>query len=265
MFGGSADAIGRTYELDGQPYSIIGVLPESFWAISPHIDVFTPLTLEPAPEPGLPVLIGAVGRMKPGGDTETIRNELFSLTKQAKKLAVRPPQVSGFTGVPARPLVYAFFILFAILVGGFIVVRVMSLPRGQGWRYWSFLIAKTAILTAIPSLIWLELAAGIRSVVPEGPLRGTVAAAVAALFLVACACSVWWSFYDQRRRCPVCLQRLTMPVHMGSWSSVLDPATTEMLCDSGHGSLSVLDADETAPGNWTRMDSSWRDLFKRKR
>jgi hypothetical protein len=52
-----------------------------------------------------------------------------------------------------------------------------------------------------------------------------------------------------------------MPVTMGSWASVLDPATTEMVCDLGHGSLCVPDSTEGAPDRWINLDPSWRELF----
>jgi hypothetical protein len=53
-----------------------------------------------------------------------------------------------------------------------------------------------------------------------------------------------------------------MPVTMGSWASVLDPATTESLCEKGHGSLSVPEAGTGAPDHWIAMDASWRELFE---
>jgi hypothetical protein len=51
---------------------------------------------------------------------------------------------------------------------------------------------------------------------------------------------------------------------MGSWGSVLEPATTEFLCDSGHGSLCVPDSSEGQPDRWTNLDPSWSELFNGK-
>ncbi len=56
---------------------------------------------------------------------------------------------------------------------------------------------------------------------------------------------------------------MAMPVTMGSWASVFDPVTTELLCDSGHGSL-CLQETESGSDRWTGMDKSWSDLFDRK-
>jgi hypothetical protein len=55
-------------------------------------------------------------------------------------------------------------------------------------------------------------------------------------------------------------------VTLGSWSSsLLDPVTTEFVCERGHGSLAMpeTDASSAERDRWTGMDDSWRDLFTR--
>jgi hypothetical protein len=64
---------------------------------------------------------------------------------------------------------------------------------------------------------------------------------------------ILWSFDDQRRRCPVCLRRLVLPVRIGTWASVFEPVTTEWVCDMGHGSVCV---NEVEPGKaelWSKL------------
>lgn len=264
--GGDPKTVGRTLDLDGRPYKIIGVLPEGLWAISPGIDAYTPLPLEPQPPPGTPDLIGVVGRLKPRASEDALRRELFDIAKSTNRLLPRPPMITEFKGVPDGPGGYLMWMGFALVIGGFLVW--ISVPRltGSGWKYWSYLGAKTALSVAIPTLLWLEASALIRGRLADTPpLSGTAIAASSLAYLVVCACAIWWSFADQRRRCPICLYPLSMPVTFGSWSSVLDPATTEMMCDSGHGSLSVPEATEGAPDRWTNLDPSWRDLFRSSR
>ena len=45
-------------------------------------------------------------------------------------------------------------------------------------------------------------------------------------------------------------------------ASVLEPSTTESLCENGHGSLSVSETETGAPDRWIAMDASWRELFE---
>jgi hypothetical protein len=163
---------------------------------------------------------------------------------------------------PRADLVVGHFvpILFALTVGAALVAMGrLSLGR-FGWRYWAFLAGKLlAVMTVLP-LVWIEGNAALRAhlVRPElGLVLGWLAWTLA--FLMAFGCGVIWVFTDQRRRCPVCLGRLAMPVTLGSWASVFEPVTTEMLCHDGHGSLSM-DESDSGGDRWVALDASWRGL-----
>ena len=43
QFGGDVDAVGRDLRLDGQPYTVVGVLPRSFEALAPGVVLWRPL------------------------------------------------------------------------------------------------------------------------------------------------------------------------------------------------------------------------------
>ncbi len=264
LFGADPKAVGRTVPLDSRPYRIIGILPDGFWAVSPAIEVWTPLTLEPEPTPDVPFLIGALGRLKPGVSDAKLRRELLEIAQNANQPLPRAPQVIEFTGLPERLFrVYLFGIAFALLVGLVLGFRVRPPVARPGWRYSSFFSLKTLFAVIIPPLLWIELGAAVLARLPEGGLAifGVVFNLAS---MLGCALALWWSFADQRRRCPVCLQRLTMPVSMGSWGSVFDPATTEFLCEAGHGSLCVSETQSDEPERWTALDPSWRELFSAK-
>ena len=79
-------------------------------------------------------------------------------------------------------------------------------------------------------------------------------------FLVGFGLAAIWVFDDQRRRCPVCLGRLSRPVTMGSWGSMFDPVTTEFLCDDGHGALSLAESEIGEGDRWVALDASWREF-----
>ncbi len=244
--------LGRRITLDGSDYTVVGVLPDSFWALSAQIGVWTPFHVEPQPDPGLPILIGAIVRLKPGASWQALRSDLFLTAKRAHEVLPRPPE-TWWAPLPSSQLPgYLLGIAFAIAVGAFLVARQQAIGLHHSWRYWRFLALKTLLLVLIPSLLWIESG----RFVPI-PAR----AAVTLLFLAACSFALWWSFADQRSRCPVCFERLALPVTLGSWSSVLEPATTEFLCEFGHGSLCVPETEQGERDRWRTLDPSWRDFF----
>jgi len=265
-FDGDPQVIGRKITLAGQRYEVIGVLPNSFWAISPAIEIWTPLVLEPSPGAKVPFLVGALGRVKPNVSRAELRQELFKIAMAANQVLPRPPEVLAFTGVPPRAwFAYLLGVVFALGVALVLLARKHQAVAGRGWRYWSFFSAKTLFAILIPALLWIETAPTLNTLPPGGGLPGNLARLVfGILFMFACGFGMWWSFADQRRRCPVCLQRLTLPVSLGSWSSVFDPPATELLCAAGHGSLCIPEGETGEPDRWTALDSSWHELFSGK-
>jgi hypothetical protein len=265
VYGADPRVLGHAITLDGREFTVIGVLPAGFWAISRTIQVWTPLSLEPGPGPDAPFLIGAVGRLKKGASKDALRGELLRVARAAGRYLPRAPEVAPFSSLPERPLfTYAAVALFALAVGIVPLFRGHLLSLRHGWRYGAFLALKTLMVVAIPLLAWIEVAAALGARLPEGGVRDLLAGPVLTVaFILGSALAMLWSFADQRRRCPVCLYSLAMPVTMGSWGSVFDPVTTELLCDSGHGSL-CLQETEGGSDRWTGMDKSWADLFDRK-
>jgi hypothetical protein len=246
-FGADPRLLGSSITIEGARYTVIGILPEPFWAISPRIGVWTPLELEPEPDPALPFLIGAIGRLKPGASWNALRADLFRVAKTRYPRVPRQPETWAAV-LPGRQLLgYLLGLAFAVAVGIFLIARQQPLLLRLGWPYWRFLLIKTILVTALPFLVWIE--------------TGVTGIPMALLFLAPCCFAVWWSFADQRQRCPECLERLAMPVTIGSWSSVLEPVTTEFLCESGHGSLCLPETEQGERGRWTALDASWRELF----
>lgn len=164
---------------------------------------------------------------------------------------------------PRGDVVIAHFVpvLLALTVGAVLVaIGRLSLGR-HGWRYWLFLLAKIAAVTLVIPLVWIEGGAALREHIPNRTLSVFIGGFGWTLaFLGVFGASVVWVFTDQRRRCPICLCRLSMPVRFGSWASVFDPVMTELLCDEGHGSLSVAETAIGERDRWIALDSSWRGL-----
>ena len=158
---------------------------------------------------------------------------------------------------------HVFSLTFAFAIGmGVAAVNRLPLP-GHGWRYWSFLLWKTVSAFVVTAVLWMEAGAGLRARMPLGDNLGiTVNVIFWALSMAAFGIVVRWSAADQRRRCPLCLRHLSWPVAIGSWGSVLEPATTEFLCEQEHGSLSMAESDTADADRWISLGPSWQDLFE---
>jgi len=145
-----------------------------------------------------------------------------------------------------------------------VIIRRPTL-RAYRLGYWGFFAAKTlAIMIAVP-VFWIEFAELYRSWVPPSEFRViTTGMLFRVIFVLAFSCAILWSFLDQRKRCPVCLQILGMPVRIGSSASIFDPVRTELLCEQGHGLLCITAVDDGEDDQWTTLDQSWQDLFSTK-
>src|SRR5271154_6160067 len=86
-FGGALDAVGKSINLDSQPYTIIGVLPKGFELLQPA-DIFLPFTPWASTLPDdrnwHPGII-AVARLKAGVSREQARTEMVGLTKRLEE------------------------------------------------------------------------------------------------------------------------------------------------------------------------------------
>jgi hypothetical protein len=158
---------------------------------------------------------------------------------------------------------YTFPMVLAMITAGMLVATSQLPFRRYNWRYWSFLVLKTASLMVLVCFFWIEGGAAFRRHLHNETVRGLVGGLLfVAVYIAIAGWTMIWSFADQRRRCPICLERLAMPVSVGSWSSVLDPAGTELLCRSGHGSLCLSENILGQSDRWIELDPSWRTLFE---
>jgi hypothetical protein len=116
-----------------------------------------------------------------------------------------------------------------------IVVGTTSLSLGEypplrstRARPWAFFAAKLALIVAIVFFGILDLGSATTvEIRPHGMLAGFVV-------------GFRWVLQDQRRRCPVCLRRLTNPVRFGQAAhAFLDWYGTELICTAGHGMMHV--------------------------
>ena len=79
VFQGDPQAIGRTIMLRGEPYTVVGIMPQSFRASAP-VDVWTPLRPSPDGE-GSGSNYGAIARLKPGVSWPEAGGQLAAISR----------------------------------------------------------------------------------------------------------------------------------------------------------------------------------------
>lgn len=185
-----------------------------------------------------------------------------ALIEAARGHARGPLHTLALTGSEDRLVGHSFVIVFALMVALVAAVTVGLRLRRYGWRYWGFLALKSLCVGALVTLAWLEGSQMLRHHLTSTGTKALAGGLVPALlYIAAFGWALAWCVKDQRRRCPVCLRRLALPVRMGSWASVFDPPTTELLCEAGHGRMCVCETAEGELERWTESDATWRELF----
>jgi hypothetical protein len=176
-----------------------------------------------------------------------------------------PPAPAQFSGDDWRQELFVAHlapIAFALAIGVVLVAMNRPWAARYNWRCRSFLALKTTCVALILPILWMEVGVSVWGRVfsswPAATLAGLLSAVA---FVLAFGRALVWSFADQRRRCPVCIGRLGLPVTIGSWASVFEPVTTECVCESGHGFLSMPEAGTGQTDRWIPLDASWRELF----
>ena len=87
VFGGKADAVGRAIQLNGEPYTVVGVAPAGF-GLASKVDVWMPMAFKPdetANDARGGHYINVVGRLKPGVTVSQAKAELDLLATQLAK------------------------------------------------------------------------------------------------------------------------------------------------------------------------------------
>lgn len=111
-FGADPAVLGRPVELNGDVYSVIGVMPSGFvfpraeempggFNLPREAQVWVPLALAEAPPPNAPSDLAIIGRLKPGVTTEQAQHEMdiFAGEQEAES-----PRLKGWFNCQVRPL-----------------------------------------------------------------------------------------------------------------------------------------------------------------
>jgi hypothetical protein len=268
-FGSNRQLVNRPITLDGKSFRVIGVLPPDFWFHSPNLDLWT-LSPNSSGDQQTPNLLGVIGRLRPGATAQAARAELDGIALHTPGFRGGSLRVASL-GEYLRPALSFILSVFVAAVSLGLAIALLQWLR-SGWRlgncswavlrYWAFFFAKSALLTAGVAAACAELSAwntlGLHS------YKFVVSLLADWLVVLSVLLAFEWAILDQARRCPVCLRLLSTPFTSGSWSSALiDPASTELLCDQGHGTLCVSESYTTLGEirRWVTLEDSWRDVL----
>jgi hypothetical protein len=255
--------IGRSYSIAGRPHKIIGVLPRDFWFFSDSPAVWT-LIEHSGFLHSNDVLVYAIARLRP---TVTDRASLFELRTlyrtlppyiKAREIEIR--RLTGLTQDPPYrmlPMVLAGILLIASAA---VILAPKRRTKLRGAAYFAVKVSLTSLASTLAA-IELAYAPGMRM----SGVRGFGPEAISLwLIIFGVVIAMWWAVDDQRKRCPACLGRLSMPVQMGARGHVLmEWMSIEMVCSNGHGiRWAPEDSLESHPKDkWLQLDESWQDLF----
>jgi predicted permease len=200
-FGGDGSAVGRDLRIDGEPYAIIGVLPQGFSFLDPDVKVWLPVSFsaeEKSDDSRHSNNWGYLARLKPGASLEQARQQIDALNARnldrfpaLKEILIN----AGFHTVvvplqahlvrEVRSTLYLLWggVVFVLLVGGVNVTNLMlvrasgrmkelatrhALGAGLG-RIARQLLTETLLIAAAGGALGLALAvAGVRALARFG-------------------------------------------------------------------------------------------------
>jgi putative ABC transport system permease protein len=126
MFRGDQNVLGRVLKLDGQPYTVIGVLPRQ--AVFPdRADVWVPLAADPDPTHSTGWYLNGVGRLKHGVSAQQAAADLLRVHKAMIQSGWKDNEVTSPILTPLRDRYLGDFRNIShILLGGVAVVLMIA-------------------------------------------------------------------------------------------------------------------------------------------
>jgi len=196
QFGGDPNAVGRDLRLDGQPYTVVGVMPASFTFVNPNIMLWRPLAFnaeQKSDQHRHNNNFQNIARLKPGASLEQAQAQIDALNAanldrfpQYKELLINAgfhTRVSRAQDNLVRDVKATLYLvwggaLFVLLIGGVNVANLVlvrsrvrmkelatRLALGAGrWRLARQLVTESVVLTLVSAVAGLFVGyAGLRA------------------------------------------------------------------------------------------------------
>jgi len=119
-YGGDPGILGRTIRIDGEPFTVVGVMKPEFNFPWNEVRMWVPMRLDRTREARTDMYHIPVGRLRDGWTRERARQELAGIQRE---LATVYPDVEGrFAGVSVKPLREALNFRYDVVRNGFIIL-----------------------------------------------------------------------------------------------------------------------------------------------
>ena len=151
-FGTDTQVVGKSIQLNGEPYTIIGVMPPDFNFPSPNYEVWAPLALDSAKYDRTHGFLQGVARLKPNVTVDQARTDLQSIEEQIKKdnpswglgLTVKVTSLRDYRlGNLDRPLLILLGAVALVLLVA--CVNVANLMFGRAAARWKEMALRSAL------------------------------------------------------------------------------------------------------------------------
>lgn len=266
-FGKNREATAQTIAIGNRPVEIVGVIPADQWRLPGHVDAWLlepDLNVASIPAEARGFLIGHLTPSPQhkhladqwdvsvsAGPDDTDYLTCNSLSSQAR----------GTFDIFLFTVILAFLALPATtsLPLGEYAATHHKLTRAKQFRRWVFFATK--IIMILPIVYFGSIDVAHLSASMSQETSGYIQIVVS---FSACLFALRWALRDQRKRCPVCLGKLTNPARVGQPSrTFLAWNGTELICVDGHGLLHVPEMPTSwfSTQRWLYLDSSWEVLF----
>jgi hypothetical protein len=267
-FAGNPNVAGRILRIGRANMRIAGIAPAGAWRLPGSPDVWL---LEPDAQIASEVPARTPGylfaQLSPGGQDASVRSGMGISARNLEDLLIDLSGTSLTVPVEGPWNLFAFALFLALLA----LPAVSSVSLGETHltphrvsfremlRRFLFLTAEFGLMAGIGLFASFDIAYCYTS---------SYSGAGECFQLIACFAicltGFRWTLADQRKRCPVCLRRVTNPASVGLASrTFLGWNGTEMICMGGHTLLHVPAQPTSWFGDqrWIYLDSSWQFLF----
>ncbi|HEV2710601.1 MAG TPA: ABC transporter permease [Edaphobacter sp.] len=266
-FGKDQDVLGQVIAVGNRKVEVAGVVAAEQWRLPGRVDAWLlepddNVAAIPSEAPGF-----LIGHLQPSSAHDRLSDH-WDMSVPAGPGDTDYLTCDSLSG-QARTTFNIF--LFMVMLAFLALPATTSLPLGEyaathhklAWskrfRRWVFLLAKIALILPIVYFGSIDLA----YLSPSISQAASGYIQIVASFSL-CLFALRWTLRDQRKRCPVCLGKLTNPARVGQPSrTFLAWNGTELICAGGHGLLHVPEMPTSwfSTQRWLYLDSSWDVLF----